>query len=136
MQRCRGIGQLPGHRQALSKIGIKRTLSSCPPAKLSNQICKTTMTKKELSIITHSQSFKGNFYFTFRIQSYKRRLIIPDEEEEIFMQKKEEAKQQVLVEDSESEEDELLNLDDSDLELGEEKKEEVPEELVAPEQAL
>ena len=94
------------------------------------------MTKKELSIITHSQSFKGNFYFTFRIQSYKRRLIIPDEEEEIFMQKKEEAKQQVLVEDSESEEDELLNLDDCDLELGEEKKEEVPEELVAPEQAL
>jgi hypothetical protein len=40
------------------------------------------------------------------------------------------------VEDSESEEDELLNLDDSDIELGEEKKEELPEELIAPEQTL
>jgi hypothetical protein len=38
-----------------------------------------------------------------------------------------------LVEDSESEEDELLNLDESDLELGEEKKEEIPEEVIAPE---
>jgi len=38
------------------------------------------------------------------------------------------------VKDSESEEDELLNLDDSDLELGEEKKEELPEKQIDPDQ--
>ena len=92
------------------------------------------MIKKEHFIITHFQWFRGKFHFKFRILSYKRRMIIDDEEEQILAYKKDEAKQLALVKDSESEEDELLNLDDSDLELGEEKKEELPEKQIDPDQ--